>query len=628
MSAMASPREHTSGLHSAPGADGPAPVHPPFIQLQRPELRQRWLWAAGALVTVLLTLEASSWIFAYHSGPAESSYIQTLIWSVRGLLALILLAGVCGIYQQVQTLRLRHRLRETEKLFYLIGDSGSDLIAIVDTQGRRLYNSPSYSRVLGYSLEELKGSSGLDEIHPEDRAQVIAAAEEAKRTGTGRRLEYRIRHKDGTWRILESTASAVRDDRGQIEKLIIVNRDITAQREQAREILRQKEEQLRQAQKMEAVGRLSGGVAHDFNNLLSVIIGYAEDLELRLNPADRLHKEAQEVRKAGERAASLTRQLLAFSRQQELQPRVLDLNGVVSDLVRMLRRLIGSDIELALALDPRVGRVHADQGQIEQVIMNLVINARDAMLEGGRLTIATQNIELRETDVDPVPGTDPGSYVQLTVTDTGIGMDAQTLARIFEPFFTTKEQGKGTGLGLATVAGIIKQSGGHVAAFSEPGKGASFRVLLPRTADAVVVASPKPRPAPPAATRNSVLLAEDDGALREMISEMLTQCGYRVLAAATPAEAQQMAREFRGPIHLFLTDVVLPGMKGPVLAAAVSRSRPEMRVLYMSGYSEFDPKARGLLLPDDLLLHKPFTTEALLHAVSEALSLSGVESLK
>jgi PAS domain S-box-containing protein len=514
-------------------------------------------------------------------------------------------------------------MAEAEKLFYLIGESGSDLIAIVDTQGRRLYNSPSYERLLGYSQEELKTTSGLDQIHPDDRAQVIAAAEEAKHTGTGRRLEYRIRHKDGSWRILESTASAVRDERGVVDKFIIVNRDITAQREQAREILRQKEEQLRQAQKMEAVGRLSGGVAHDFNNLLSVIVGYAEDLELRLDPTSGLRKEAEEVRKAGERAAALTRQLLAFSRPQVVQPRVLDLNGVLSDLTRMLRRLIGSDIALVLDLDPQLGRLKADQGQIEQVVMNLVLNARDAMPDGGRITVSTRNFELSERHAGEMPGAEPGSYVQLTVSDTGVGMDAETLARIFEPFFTTKEQGKGTGLGLATVAGIIKQGGGHIAASSEPGKGTTFHLLLPRTAEGMVAAALKPRPAPPAGTRNTVLLADDDGALRELISEMLTRNGYRVLAAATPLEAQRLAREFREPIHLLLTDIVLPGMKGPALAEAVSRSRPEMRVLYMSGYSEDDPKARGLLPAEAVLLHKPFTTDDLLLAVGEALALAG-----
>ena len=627
MSPMASTRDRATGSHSASAGRGSAPVHPALIQSQRTGQRQWLLWGAGALVTVLLTVQTFSFFSVLPARPAESTYIDTVNWSLRGLIALVLLAGVCGMYQQVHSFRLRHRLLEAEKLFYLIGDSGSDLIAIVDTRGRRLYNSPSYERVLGYSMEELKNTSGLDQIHPEDRAQVIAAAEEARRTGTGRRLEYRIRHKDGTWRILESTASAARNERGEIDKFIIVNRDITAQREQAREILRQKEEQLRQAQKMEAVGRLSGGVAHDFNNLLSVIIGYAEDLELRLDPADRLHKEAVEVRKAGERAASLTRQLLAFSRQQMLQPRVLDLNGVVTDLARMLGRLIGSDIEFRLALDPHLGRVKADQSQLEQVVMNLVVNARDAMPEGGRLTVATQNIELRETDGDRVSHAEPGSYVQLTVTDTGMGMDAQTLAHIFEPFFTTKAEGKGTGIGLATVAGIVKQCGGDIAASSEPGRGASFRILLPRTTDAVTTAALKSRPAPPAATRNTVLLAEDDVALRELLSEMLKRSGYRVLAAATPADAWQMAQDFRGPIHLLLTDIVLPGMKGPVLAEAACRNRPEMRVLYMSGYSEDDPKARGLLPADALLLPKPFTTDALLLAVSEALSLSHVEAL-
>ena len=620
--------DRPTGLRSESGASGSTPVHPAFIQLRRTGQRQWWLWGAGALVTVLMVLETSSLFFSLPARAGQSVYAETLRWSVSGLIALVLLAGICGIYQQAQTVRLRHRLSEAEKLFYVIGDSGSDLIAIVDTNGRRLYNSPSYEKLLGYSQEELKDTYGLDQIHPADRSEVIAAAEEAKRTGKGRRLEYRIRHRDGSWRIFESTASAVRDHRGEIDKLIIVNRDITAQREQAREILRQKEEQLRQAQKMEAVGRLSGGLAHDFNNLLSVIIGYAEDLELSLDPADRRRKEAEEVRKAGERAASLTRQLLAFSRQQVLQPNVLDLNSVVADLARMLRRLVGSDIEFALELDPLAGRVKADQGQIEQVVMNLVVNARDAMPEGGRLTVATRNIELRYSDADQLPGADPGEYVELTVTDTGTGMDAQTLAHIFEPFFTTKEEGKGTGLGLATVAGIIQQSGGHVAALSEPGKGSSFRILLPRTAEPVLIAGPKFRPSPPTATRNTVLLAEDDGALRELISEMLTRSGYRVLAAATPAEARRIVREFSGPIDLLLTDVVLPGMKGPDLAEAVSRRWPEMRVLYMSGYPELDPKARGHLPADAPLLHKPFTTEALLRAVSEALSPSVAETIQ
>jgi two-component system, cell cycle sensor histidine kinase and response regulator CckA len=594
--------------------------HPTLLELQRSGRRQLWLWGAAAVATLLLVVKTPSLFFSAVPSYTPSAYGETLIWSVRGLVAAILLVGLFGGYQQFQTFRLRRRLLEAENLFYLIGDSGSDLIAIVDTEGRRIYNSPSYEKVLGYSLESLKNTSGLDQIHPEDRAEVIAAAEEAKRTGAGRRMEYRIRHSDGSWRIFESTCSAVKDDRGRIDKLIIVNRDITAQREQAQEILRQKEEQLRQAQKMEAVGRLSGGVAHDFNNLLSVIIGYAEDLEESLDPGDRRRKEAEEVRKAGERAASLTRQLLAFSRLQPLQAQVLDLNKVVENMARMLRRLVGSDIKFSLQLDPEAGRVKADQGQIEQVIMNLVVNARDAMPEGGRLTITTKSVLLDPGADERIADLAPGTYVQITISDTGMGMDAQTLAHAFEPFFTTKEEGKGTGLGLATVAGIVKQSGGHVRASSEPGKGSAFRILLPRAAGGVVPDRPKSRHFSAPGLRNTVLLAEGDGALRELISEMLSRNGYRVLAAGTPLQAQRLFREANGQINLLLTDVILPRMKGLALAAELSTYQPEMRVLYMSGYSESDPKGRGYLPTDAPLLRKPFTTEALLEAVSEALA--------
>jgi CheY-like chemotaxis protein len=259
--------------------------------------------------------------------------------------------------------------------------------------------------------------------------------------------------------------------------------------------------------------------------------------------------------------------------------------------------------------------------------MNLVVNARDAMPEGGRLTVTTRNVDLRACDAGEIPGADPGPYVELCVTDTGIGMDATTLSHIFEPFFTTKEEGKGTGLGLATVAGIIKQSGGHIVATSELEKGSSFRILLPRTADAVALAGLRFRPVPPAATRNTVLLVEDDGALRELIAEMLTRNGYRVLAAATPAEAQRIVREFNSPIDLLLTDVVLPGMKGPVLAEAITRLRPETRILYMSGHFEVDPRTRGHLPAGSQLLRKPFTTETLLLAVSEAIAPSVTESV-
>ncbi len=564
--------------------------------------------------------------FIFSPAPAGLFSARDLTWTVAILGGLFAIAASWAICTYAHNLRLRRRLEEVEQLFYVIGDSGSDLIAIVDTKGRRLYNSPSYERLLGYTPDDLKNTFALEQIHPDDRSRVLAAADQARQTGKGSRLEYRIRHRDGSWRILESSASAVRNHRGEIDKLVIVNRDITAQREQAREILRQKEEQLRQAQKMEAIGRLSGGVAHDFNNLLSVIIGYAEDLESGLPSSDRLRKHAAEVRKAGERAASLTRQLLAFSRQRVIQPQVLDLNSVVADFSRLLRRLVGSDIELSVELDPLAGHIKADRGQIEQVLMNLVVNARDAMPDGGRITVSTSDVQLREADAAGIAGAAPGRYVELAVTDTGLGMNQETLSRIFDPFFTTKAEGKGTGLGLATVAGIVQQSGGCIQAFSELGKGSRFRILLPSTAEAPAAMSPGLPANPTAAQNHTVLLAEDDSALCALISEKLTRSGYHVLVAHHSQQAQQIAQEFSGPIHLLLTDVVLPGMKGATLAESIALIHPEARVLYMSGYSELDPKARAHVPPNAPLLRKPFTTEGLLRAVGEALRQSAVQT--
>jgi signal transduction histidine kinase/CheY-like chemotaxis protein len=433
-----------------------------------------------------------------------------------------------------------------------------------------------------------------------------------------------MRHKNGTWRMLESTASAVRNAKGETERLVIVNRDIT-ERKQAEKELQEREQQLRQAVKMEAVGRLSGGIAHDFNNLLSVIIGYADELNESKSDGDKLRRNAEQIKKAGQRAASLTRQLLAFSRQQVLQPRVLDLNSVVADLAKMLRRLIGADIELTLTLDPEVGSVKADPSQIDQVLMNLVVNARDAMPEGGQITIETSNTELTQGQAAKMPYVQPGPYVQLTVTDTGIGMDAETMAHIFEPFFTTKEKGQGTGLGLATVYGIIKQSGGYIWVFSEPGRGTSFKIFLPRVMDAAPAVSAKTQPAKGRRALSTVLLVEDEDSLRELIAELLARDGYHVLAASNGAQAVETARSFQGPIHLLLTDIVLPGISGTAVAKHLAASRPEMKILYMSGYSEFHPSGRGSLPPDARLLQKPFTKETLLRDVAEALSPAGVE---
>jgi PAS domain S-box-containing protein len=493
-------------------------------------------------------------------------------------------------------------------------------------KGNRLYNSPSYEKILGYTAEDLANSSGLDQIHPDDRERVIAASNEAKQTGIGRRLEYRMRHKNGSWRVLESTASVVRNQKGENERLVIVNRDIT-ERKQAEEELKESEHQLRQAQKMEAVGRLSGGIAHDFNNLLSVIIGYADELDPSCSETDKLRKNAEQIKKAGLRAASLTRQLLAFSRQQVLQPKILELNGVVAELAKMLKRLIGADIELTLTLDPSTGRVKADQSQLDQVIVNLVVNARDAMPDGGKLTIETANVELGERQAARMRYVQPGSYVQLTVADTGTGMSAETIAHIFEPFFTTKEKGKGTGLGLSTVYGIIKQSGGYIWVDSEPGKGASFKIFLPREMEVAQPQTAKAEIAPPATGWNTVLVVEDEESLRDLISDLLHRHGYQVLTAPDGAQALEIARAHRGQVKLLLTDVVLPGIGGPILAKQLSAEQPEIKILYMSGYSDFNTFGHGNLPPDARLLQKPFTKETLLQEIAEVLARASSELL-
>src|SRR5712675_593896 len=450
--------------------------------------RQWWLWGWAILVTLLLTAGVAS--FSYLFDQSDPNFSFSLRQSVRGLVALVFLFDLYTIYQQVQIHRIRRQLNEREELYRLISENAEDLIAVVDAQGRRLYNSPGYEKVFGYTHQELQGAPVIDQIHPDDAKRVIEARKQAFATNASVRVEYRFQRKDGDWRILESTGSPVKNGAGGFRKLIIVSRDIT-ERKHADELLWRREEQLRQAQKMEAVGRLSGGIAHDFNNLLGVIIGYSEGLEARLAPDDPLRKSAEEIRKAGERAAALTHQLLAFSRQQVLQPKVLDLNAVVMDIGKMLQRVIGVDIELTTKLASQLGRVRADQSQIEQVIVNLIVNARDAMPDGGRLLIETSNVDIGENLARSLPFLRPGPHVLLTVTDTGVGMDAETQLHIFEPFFTTKGPGRGTGLGLATVYGVVNQSGGVVGIDSAPGKGATFKVFLPQEQEAAVASAPE-----------------------------------------------------------------------------------------------------------------------------------------
>jgi two-component system cell cycle sensor histidine kinase/response regulator CckA len=377
------------------------------------------------------------------------------------------------------------------------------------------------------------------------------------------------------------------------------------------------EEQLRQAQRIEAVGRLAGGVAHDFNNLLTAILGYSDIVLEQLPSGDRLRHYVGEIKKAGERAASLTRQLLAFSRQQVLAPLVLDLNAVVADMEKMLRRLIGEDIELVTVLGHDLARVKADPSQLEQVIMNLAVNARDAMPEGGRLSLATANFLVDEAYAQRHVGLKPGPYVTLTVTDTGCGMDAETLSRIFEPFFTTKEKGKGTGLGLSTVYGVVKQSGGYIEVESEPGRGTAFRVYLPQVEESLTNVKEREPAAAPSSGAETILLVEDEESVRTLVESVLRSKGYKVIPAARGDEALALSEQYAQPIALMLVDMVMPRMSGRELARRLAPLHPETKVLFMSGYA--GSSASDGLDADTHFIQKPFTSEALARKVRETL---------
>jgi signal transduction histidine kinase/ActR/RegA family two-component response regulator len=394
---------------------------------------------------------------------------------------------------------------------------------------------------------------------------------------------------------------------------------------QRNEVQRQQlEDQLRQSQKMEAIGRLAGGVAHDFNNLLTVIKGHSGLLLERLQPTDSLYGSSEQIEKAANRAASLTRKLLAFCRMQVLQPKVLDLNAIVADMGKMVARLIREDVTFDFRAGESLGRVKADPGQIEQVILNLTVNASDAMPSGGKLTIETRNVTADEECTQTRPLMQAGHYVLLAVTDTGFGMDANTKSRIFEPFFTTKGQGKGTGLGLATVYGVVKQSGGWIWVNSEPGKGTRFEIYLPRVDQVEEPAVPKKIAVVATRRSKTVLIAEDEEEVRELASQFLKSVGYRVLTAKDGTEALAIAERSGEPIHVLLTDIVMPNMRGPELAKRVGPLHPEIRVVYMSGYLEYDSGV-GQFLEGGFFLQKPFSRDTLVSKVDEALKNESAE---
>ena len=514
--------------------------------------------------------------------------------------------------------RANEAIRESEERFRAIFESSAIGIRLADLDGRVLAVNRSLEQVLGYDEGELAGTSLADVTHPDDLANHVALL--ADLVGGAREsyeLEQRFLRRDGVVLWSHLTASLVRDADGRPEFAIAMVQDVTERK--------QLEEQLREAQKMEAVGRLAGGIAHDFNNLLTVIGTYSTFALRQLGTTDDdLRQDIEEIRKAGERAAALTQQLLALSRRQVLQPQVLDLNAVVADIYTMLRRLIGENIEVVTDLGAALSPVQADPGQVEQVLINLVLNARDAMADGGRLTIATTNADLQLPRVQNGVEAAPGPYVVLTVEDTGCGMDEATLRRIFEPFFTTKEQGKGTGLGLSTVHGIVAQSGGAVFVASGVDAGTRIEVYLPRASGMVARATEAASGAAGPASAETVLLVEDEDVVRFAARRILRESGYRVLEAFDGIEALRVAESHRGPIHLLLTDVVMPRLGGPELVEQLGSLRPDLKVLYMSGYTDQADVARGVAGDEAGFLQKPFTQELLALKVRSLLDAAAI----
>jgi len=491
-------------------------------------------------------------------------------------------------------------------------DTSGEVIFMTDREGVITFVNPEFTRLYGYTEQEVVGKTTPRVLKsgsrsPEEYASFWKTILD-KRVG---KEEWVNKTKDGRLVNIENATNPILDEQGDITGFLAIQRDITE-----RKVL---EGQLRQAQKMEAVGRLAGGIAHDFNNLLTIIAGYSDMMLSRLAADDPLRAHVSEIRIAGDRAASLTRQLLAFSRQQVLAPQVLDLNAVVANMDKMLRRLIGEHIDLVTVCEKRLWHVKADPGQLEQVIMNLAVNARDAMPKGGKLTLETANVELDGAYARAHVAVKPGRYIMLAVSDTGCGMDSETQSHLFEPFFTTKERGKGTGLGLSTVYGIVKQSGGNVWVYSELGRGATFKVYLPQVDEPLEEPRPVEARAVPARATETVLVVEDEVSVRSLVRGVLESRGYRVLEACHGADALSISDQHGGPIHLLLTDVVMPEMSGRDLASRVMPRRPEIRVLYMSGYTDDAIIHNGVLDAGTAFLQKPFTPDALARKVREVL---------
>jgi PAS domain S-box-containing protein len=522
------------------------------------------------------------------------------------------IAGTFGVSRDISDRkRMEEKLRVQKLFLEQLIQSAPEAIAITDPDYTIRQINLEFTRVFGYTTEEACGRNLDALIVPPDKEEESQGLADYTTRPVTSVVETTRRRKDGS-RVDVSVLVSPVIVGNELDAVYCIYRDISDRKTT--------EEQIRQSQKMEAIGRLAGGLAHDLNNLLTVISGYSELQLATLASSDARHVHAAEIKRAAERATALTQQLLAFSRRQVLQPKAIDLNLVVASLESLLRRLIGEDIEVVFSPAADLGTVRADPSQIEQVIMNLAINARDAMPKGGKLLLETANSDLDEVYSRLHIGVLPGRYVLLTVSDNGVGMDQSTLAHIFEPFFTTKGLGKGTGLGLSTVYGIVQQSGGHVFAYSEPGRGTSFKIYLPRVDEPAACPSSNNNGSAKTCGQETILLVEDDPQVRQLTSSLLEGCGYSVLAAGSMAAVETHCRQFQGAIHLLLTDVIMPGMTGKDVAVVANRLRPGIRVLFMSGYTDDVIDYHGGLGPETFFLQKPFTSSALAEKIRQALA--------
>ncbi len=502
-------------------------------------------------------------------------------------------------------------LRDSEERYRTLVEGVRDIIFALSPEGTISSLNPAFETITGWRREAWVGQPFERLVHAEDLPLALELLGRVVRGELRPASQFRVRTAKSDYRVGEFSATPQLHE-GRLVGILGIGRDVTERV--------QLEQQLRQAQKMEAVGRLAGGIAHDFNNILTAITGYADLLLEDLGATDPRRQDADEIHKAADRAAGLTRQLLAFSRQQVLQPTVLEVNKLVSDLEKMLRRLLGEDVALTTQLAPTTGRVKADPGQLEQVIMNLAVNARDAMPNGGKLTLETGNVDLDESYATDHYPARAGPFVMLAVSDTGTGMSEATQAHMFEPFFTTKEKGKGTGLGLATVYGIVKQSGGFIWVYSEVGHGTTFKLYLPRVQELAERASqPAQTPARAARGTETVLVVEDEAPVRSVARQVLERHGYTVLEAPSAEAALDIATRYSGAIHLLLTDVVMPGLNGRELATRLADLRPDARVIFMSGYTDDAVTRHGVLEPGSAYVQKPFTPDAIARKVREVL---------